>query len=563
MTSSLPDFSPSPAAAPAVDASSLAALLPAATAAGAGSEAAPTTEFSLLMGTPSAPAVAAASTAAEPPAGVVACASTSTRLRATPDLVAPTGPAAVVVTNLAPAGVTNFAPAVVTNLAPAAGQGSVAAGDASTEVPESVEPAEPGTSREVTRDTLEEAAAFVTSLLQGLLPEVQLPEFSVVAYQRVPSTMGSSGGLWATGPARAAIASGQELPPDTAAMPAPNGAAPKLFTLTADGAIELNLDLAQFKPTGSDTPSAAATAALEISAALEREGEVDLRLEAAAMVAPGTHRPVALASALGREIFAGKKPVRNIDPELLAEDGERNFVFTGDKQLKPASPVAGISVAKTDITMPVAPIEETRATRNPETISVLPLRPDFQVAAPPAERIAVPDSAPAGQNFAERAVETVTNLVDTQFTASLQKAGSVHLHLRFGGEDLTVRVEIKDGAVQTDFRTDSAELRSALAREWEAVAAQSPEQMRRYLEPIFAPSTAATASAGDSPSFSSRQQQQHAQQDQSSRAAREAWFDPTGSFTRRSPRSDTLVPATAAVRGPSLLPTSVRLSVLA
>lgn len=212
--------------------------------------------------------------------------------------------------------------------------------------------------------------------------------------------------------------------------------------------------------------------------------------------------------------------------------------------------------------MPVVPTEEARTTRNPEALSVLPPRVDFQVIVPPVERVIVPTAAPAVQNLAERAVETVTNLVDTQFTASMQKSGSVQLQLRFGGEDLSVRVELKDGAVQTDFRTDSAELRSALAREWQVVAAQSPEQMRRFLEPVFSPNTSPLPSSDEPPSAFGRQQQP-AQQDLPSRQARESWNDSTHSFSRRSQLSDSFLPETAVPRSPAFLPTSLRLSALA
>jgi len=546
MTSSLPDFSPCPSAAPAADAS-LTALLPAATTDSTGGEAAPSPVFDLLMGAAPVPTAAVpVPIVATPSAPLVACARTSTRLLAS-DLKAVPVPAALVT--------------VPADVVPITATVPLMAFEPVTEVVEVAAPAEPATEGEVTRDTLEEAATFVVTLLQSVMPEVQLPELSTVAFQRVPQAVGSGGGLWATGLVRAGIASGKELPASDKAVAAQTDAEPRLFTLTADGAIELNLDLAQFSPDGSD-PEPAAAAVMEVSVALEREGEIDIRLEAAAMLGGKTTPSAVLRSALGRAIFAGKISPAKTEALAPGQPAERNFVFTGDKEVKPMSPVAGIAVAKTESTMPVAPIEEARATRNPESFSVLPLRADFQVAATPAERITVPDSAPAGRNFAERAVETVTNLVDTQFNASMQKAGSVHLQLRFGGDDLSVRVEIKDGAVQTDFRTNSAELRSALAREWQVVAAQSPEQMRRYLEPVFSPNSPAAAGADDAPSFSSRQQQ-HAQQEQASRQSREGWADSPTPFSRRSQLSDSFVPEPAIARGPVSLPTSQRLSVLA
>jgi hypothetical protein len=213
--------------------------------------------------------------------------------------------------------------------------------------------------------------------------------------------------------------------------------------------------------------------------------------------------------------------------------------------------------------MPAAPIEESRAVRSPQDSMVLSGRAEFQVAQAPAERITAP-SAPAGQNFAERAVDTVTNLIDAQFSASMQKSGSVQLNLKFGGEDLSVRVELRDGAVHTNFRTDSAPLRAALEREWQAIASASPEQMHRYAEPVFSPGSNQQHPGSSSGHGDARQQppQQQAQSDAQQRAPRESFSDHPA-FTRRSLVSESFIPEAPAPRVPAFLPTSVRLSALA
>jgi hypothetical protein len=142
----------------------------------------------------------------------------------------------------------------------------------------------------------------------------------------------------------------------------------------------------------------------------------------------------------------------------------------------------------------------------------------------------------------------------------MQKSGSVQLHLKFGGEDLSVRVELRDGAVHTNFRTDSAPLRAALEREWQAIASASPEQLHRYADPVFSPGSnnqSASSSHGDA-----RQQQQQAQPDGQQRAPRESFSDHPA-FNRRSLVSETFVPEPPAPRMAAFLPTSVRLSALA
>ena len=239
--------------------------------------------------------------------------------------------------------------------------------------------------------------------------------------------------------------------------------------------------------------------------------------------------------------------------------GERNFVFTGDKQVKPRSPEAGITVAKTDTIMPAAPIEEVQTVRATAQSSVVPGRPEFQVMSAPAERITAPVEASAGQNFAERAVATVTGLVDAQFSASMQKSGSVQLRLKFGGEDLSVRVELRGGSVHTDFSTNSTELRAALTREMQAVASQSPAQLRRYVAPVFSPASSSASSGG---SYQQPGRQPAAQQDLPQRTPRPL-TDELAPFAQRSLLRESFFPEPVAARAPVLLPTSLRLSALA
>jgi hypothetical protein len=401
---------------------------------------------------------------------------------------------------------------------------------------------------------LEEAVAFVTSVLQTALPEIQMPELTGAADPSSQPAAGAGGDPALVAPSDL-FAQTTEVAPGT--PPAKDQSIKPVFTLATDGAIELRLNLAALKPADfklalpPDQP-------VTIHAEVQKPGEVMVRLEATASLPASI--TTAAPSPSGRAIFAANFPGLKITLASTEQPGERNFVFTGDKQVKSPPSVAGISVAKTETTMPVVPTEEPRFSRKPEPSSGLPQRVDFQVVVPPAERITVPAAAPAGQNFAERAVDTVTSLVETQFSASMQKSGSVQLRLRFGGEDLSVRVEIRDGAVHTDFRTNSAELRSALSREWQAVAEQSPEQMARYLEPVFSPTPSSVPAATDTPSFFARQQQQ-SHQDLPSRTPREPWAEPANLFSRRSQLSDSFIPEPAVTRGPAFLPTSLRLSV--
>lgn len=330
------------------------------------------------------------------------------------------------------------------------------------------------------------------------------------------------------------------------------------FGIAADGAIECTVRPPARSGAQPETTSAA-EAPMEVHAELELPGRAVVRVSAELPMA-AEHAPVAFERP---ENFAASNHGKTIPEKSPKEVVERNFVFTGDKQVKTDSPMSGIAVAKTENTMPVVPTEETRSPRNSETLSALPVRADFQVVQPTAERITVEPAAPAGQNFAERAVATVTSLAEAQFSASMHRAGSVQLRLKFGGEDLTVRVELREGVVHTDFRTDSPALREALSKEWQVVAAAAPGQLQRFLDPVFSPASSSGSPADSGAQYQSahRQAQQQAQQEQSAHRA-ETWASQSP-FSRRSALSESFVPEPAAPRVPVLLPTSLRLSALA
>lgn len=410
------------------------------------------------------------------------------------------------------------------------------------------------------------AAGFTMADELPALP-AGLPEVTVAA-DRSPREAGEGFGVNANPAANPPSANRLTPSPGTPVDPlAPlagsqvlSAAPGSLVAFAADGAVEVRFSLPHEVV---DAVQLAATADTETPVAIHAElalpGQPVLRLEVGEAASVVQVEPMALPPQ--RENFAGKIRPARTPLETRAAIVERNFVNAGGKEDKALSPAAGITVAEHEPIMSAAPTEEPRAARSPQDPLVLPVRAEFQVAQTSAERITVPAPGPSGQTFAARAVETVTGLVEAQFSASMQKSGSVHLRLKFGGEDLSVRVAIRDGAVHTNFHTDSAPLRAAIEREWSAVAAASPEQMQRYVEPVFTAGAVAPAAPGEaSPSSWARSSQQQAQPDaQQQRAPRED--QPT--FNRRSLMSESFVPEPPAPRVAAFLPTSLRLSALA
>jgi len=154
--------------------------------------------------------------------------------------------------------------------------------------------------------------------------------------------------------------------------------------------------------------------------------------------------------------------------------------------------------------------------------------------------------------IAQRAVEAVVEVVEAQAATRFQPAPGVQLHLKLGGEDIAIRVELREGNVHTQFRTDSPEVRQAIAQEWNVLRAESPERTLRYLEPEFPSDRTGSAPGGSG--------QHGAASHQQSRAPQPEIF---GAVGRSYPYSRTEADSPVLEIATRVLPTSVHLSAVA
>lgn len=109
------------------------------------------------------------------------------------------------------------------------------------------------------------------------------------------------------------------------------------------------------------------------------------------------------------------------------------------------------------------------------------------------------EAAPVPTPHAGAAVEATLAAIERIHGPS---RSSVELHLSVGDHTpLSVRVELRDGIIHTTFRTDSAELRHALTREWNvaapALSAGSADRPVHIAEPAFVASAGSFDSATD------------------------------------------------------------------
>jgi len=153
---------------------------------------------------------------------------------------------------------------------------------------------------------------------------------------------------------------------------------------------------------------------------------------------------------------------------------------------------------------------------------------------------------------ARRAVSAAVSMTE-QFAAEGKPA--VTLKFSVSGVDLGVRVELRGENVHTTFRTDSPELRAALAQEWQSVAAgHGADRSMRLAEPVFtsnAPHTASSASSNTSSNSDFGGADQRGSQQRQDQGAPSEW-----SRFRALSRSSESAPVTAPATGAVRLPTS-------
>jgi hypothetical protein len=159
----------------------------------------------------------------------------------------------------------------------------------------------------------------------------------------------------------------------------------------------------------------------------------------------------------------------------------------------------GINAAKPEALMPVAtstPTPTQVAVEN-HSINSMPLSLDSLV------KEGAENAGGQVTQAARRAVEAVLSIAD-QTVATDQR--TVRLQFTVGGEELAVRVELRGERVHTTFRTDSPDLRSALAHEWQSVAAaQNGGRTQRLADPVFSSNSSGSGNGMSSDSGAAHQ----------------------------------------------------------
>ncbi len=225
--------------------------------------------------------------------------------------------------------------------------------------------------------------------------------------------------------------------------------------------------------------------------------------DAVAAPAATVELPTTLRVNRGTEKFAvpGDNPGGEPSPDNSdAEKKSLNFVV---KEVTGHSPAFGINAAKTEAFMPATATSAASSSSTVELERVSPVSGTFETLFTETEQ-AVPTLVQA----ARRSVESALAVAE-QFATGDKRA--VMLQFSVSGVDLGVRVELRGDGVHTTFRTDSPELRAALAQEWQTVAGgQGSERSARFADPVFTSASQGNAQHGDG---SADQRGSHPRQD--------------------------------------------------
>lgn len=158
---------------------------------------------------------------------------------------------------------------------------------------------------------------------------------------------------------------------------------------------------------------------------------------------------------------------------------EKNFLNVADESVKSQPNQAGIAIAKPGADMTARAFPETSFLA--EQTAGVPATSSFDGDATDFET-ALTKSGGEVASAARTAVNTVLRLVETHAAAKAHESPVVTLNLRLADDDLAIRVEWREGAVHTEFRTESAGLRAALGQEWSGMVADATPRGIRFAD---------------------------------------------------------------------------------
>jgi hypothetical protein len=205
---------------------------------------------------------------------------------------------------------------------------------------------------------------------------------------------------------------------------------------------------------------------------------------------PSTQQAAGAAAAGSGEKIAAPPPKNAGAGATAAQPASKKILSSNDKELTDPSQPLGTAVAKVTSAMPTLTTPERPTAAQP----AFALSP---VAAPSSGT--TKDQALAQSDVtgtAKGAVEAALTAAEMLNTGATQQ--SMNMQFTMGDAELNLRVEMRNGEVQATFSTNSAQLRSDLAHEWQAAASGNSQSSLHQVQPVFTSSgTGSTLSSGE------------------------------------------------------------------
>lgn len=283
---------------------------------------------------------------------------------------------------------------------------------------------------------------------------------------------------------------------DSAGGPAPASSSPEAVPVATSAGSAARIDLTGFalhRAAGSLPPAGA----------IGPRGDDALTAETAA--GAGTPGPTALPNDSARpplSLSPGAVPPSPLHPQLHASAamaaparGAGEKIAANGNASNGDSAGSGLSRQKQSLNTAhetVAPDGRTLGTTGAQTAAVASTsaHPRF---GEPSTGATVPAAAAGSTSApavpaatAREAIATVSRIAEAQAARADGAASGASMSFRVGDDHLVVRVDVQDGEVRTQFRTDSADLQSALAAQWNGLSSGGSAAGLHFAAPTFA-----------------------------------------------------------------------------
>lgn len=178
------------------------------------------------------------------------------------------------------------------------------------------------------------------------------------------------------------------------------------------------------------------------------------------------------------EKIAGYRPTLAVADAATPAPEIKEILNPNHKAVGAADTRLGTDVAKSDSPMSFTPSNRPKAEAATPAMVLLPTeKPDFTATLSPEAAMPV--------GTLREMMATVVSALDTLEQRWDAQSKRVDLEFQVGGEPVALRLELKEDTVHVTFKTETARMRTALTREWQAVMPSATVGLLRLAEPVF------------------------------------------------------------------------------